>query len=204
MTHFLSSGLNEKGAMSYSGDGIFYLKLTYKMHKNNDEMIRVNHAGEYGATRIYAGQLFVLGDDFTISHMAKQEAEHLHNFQRMLVERRVRPSLLQPFWYIGGFMMGALTAAMGRNVAHACTAAVETVIDAHYSDQPIRLEKDGVIETTHDAELVDLITQCHADECAHRQIAERESGVNLAATYPILTGVIKAITATAIKVAKRV
>ena len=174
------------------------------MHKNNGEMIRVNHAGEYGATRIYAGQLFVLGDDPTIRHMAQQEAEHLSKFQHMLVERRVRPSLLQPFWYVGGFVMGALTAAMGRNVAHACTAAVETVIDDHYNDQLVGLEKERVVDGVHDVELVELITQCHADECAHREIAEHESGVDLAATYPILTGMIKTITSTAIKVAKRI
>ncbi len=179
-------------------------KKQYKMRKTNDEMIRVNHAGEYGATRIYAGQLFVLGTDPTIHHMAQQEAEHLSKFKHMLVERRVRPSLLQPFWYVGGFMMGALTAVMGRNVAHACTAAVETVIDDHYNDQLICLEKDKVVDATYDTELVELIVRCHADECAHREIAERESGVDLAATYPILTGMIKAITSTAIKVAKRI
>lgn len=168
------------------------------MNKNNDEMIRVNHAGEYGATRIYAGQLFVLRGDPTITHMAQQEQQHLDAFQHMIIERRVRPSLLQPIWYVGGFMMGALTAAMGRNVAHACTAAVETVIDEHYKNQI-----DELTFST-DVELNQLVQKCHQEECEHRDIAHNEAGVNLSETYPILTSVIKRITKTAIEIAKRI
>lgn len=168
------------------------------MQARTDEMIRVNHAGEYGATRIYAGQLFVLGDDSTIKHMAEQEQAHLDAFQRMIIERRVRPSALQPVWYVGGFMMGALTAAMGRNVAHACTAAVEAVIDTHYKEQMIELA------SSDDTELNDLVVQCHQEECEHHDVAQAEAGVDLAATYPILTSVIKRITQTAIEIAKKI
>lgn len=168
------------------------------LNDKNNEMIRVNHAGEYGATRIYAGQLFVLGNDPTIKHMAEQEQTHLDAFQRMIIERRVRPSVLQPVWYVGGFVMGALTAAMGRNVAHACTAAVETVIDTHYKEQMEELTFSG------DTELNDLVTKCHKEECEHRDVAHAEAGVDLAATYPILTSVIKRITKTAIEIAKKI
>lgn len=168
------------------------------MQNKADEMIRVNHAGEYGATRIYAGQLFVLGNDSTIRHMAEQEQAHLDAFQRMIIERRVRPSVLQPVWYVGGFMMGALTAAMGRNIAHACTAAVETVIDTHYKEQMAALSVSG------DAELHELVTKCHKEECEHHDVAQAEAGVDLAATYPILTSVIKRITKTAIEIAKKI
>ncbi len=164
----------------------------------NHEMVRVNHAGEFGATRIYAGQLFVLGEDKTIEHMAKQEKEHLDAFQKMIVERRVRPSLLQPIWYIGGFAMGALTALMGRNIAHACTSAVETVIDRHYRDQLDNLE------CSDDDELKDLITKCHIDECDHQNTANVEAGFNLAEEYPLVTSMILKITETAIKIAKKI
>jgi ubiquinone biosynthesis monooxygenase Coq7 len=160
-------------------------------------MIRVNLAGEYGATRIYAGQLFVLGKDPTIEHMAKQEEEHLKHFHHMAIERRVRPSVLQPFWYIGGFAMGALSALMGRNAAHACTAAVETVIDDHYQSQLKNLSE------IDDPSLKALITRCHADECEHRDIAHIEANEDLETTYPLLTHTIKTITETAIRLAKR-
>ncbi|MDP3371631.1 MAG: demethoxyubiquinone hydroxylase family protein [Candidatus Paracaedibacteraceae bacterium] len=168
------------------------------MNENTDEMIRVNHAGEYGATRIYAGQLFILTNDETIRHMAEQEQEHLDAFQQMIIERRVRPSLLQPIWYVGGFLMGALTAAMGRNVAHACTAAVETVIDKHYQDQISELSISA------DIELKDLVTKCHKEECEHHDIAINEAGVDLAMTYPIITSVVERITKVAIEIAKKV
>ena len=168
------------------------------LHDKIDEMIRVNHAGEYGATRIYAGQLFVLGNDPTIKHMAEQEQAHLDAFQRMIIERRVRPSVLQPLWYVGGFMMGALTAMAGRNVAHACTAAVETVIDTHYKEQMEELTFSG------DAELNDLVIKCHKDECYHHDVVNAEAGVDLAATYSILTSIIKRITKTAIEIAKKI
>jgi ubiquinone biosynthesis monooxygenase Coq7 len=168
------------------------------MENKAHEMIRVNHAGEYGATRIYAGQLFVLRNDPTILHMAQQEKEHLAAFQRLAIERKVRPSLLQPFWHVGGFLMGALTAAAGRNVAHACTAAVEEVIDQHYQNQLHDLQNNS------DSELSALVEQCHKDECEHRDTAEAEAGVRLDEVYPITTFLIKRITKGAIEISKRI
>ena len=107
--------------------------------ESTEAMIRGDQAGEYGATRIYAGQLEILGDRHpaarAISHMAHQEARHRAFFDRMMTERRVRPTLLQPFWNVAGFALGAVTAAIGPEAAMACTAAVETEIDQHYQEQ---------------------------------------------------------------------
>ena len=116
-----------------------------------EAMIRVDHAGEYGAVRIYEGQLAVLrrrqGTErsvATIAHMAEQEQRHLKTFDKMINERRVRPTALEPVWRIAGFALGAATAAMGEKAAFACTAAVEEVIDEHYAAQIAALE-DGTI-----------------------------------------------------------
>ena len=102
-------------------------------------MIRVDQAGEYGATRIYAGQLAIMGDRTPaareIAGMARQEQRHRAFFDKMVADRGVRPTLLQPFWNIAGFALGAATAAIGPEAAMACTAAVETEIDNHYSEQ---------------------------------------------------------------------
>ena len=104
-----------------------------------DQIIRVDHAGEYGATRIYDGQIAVFGKDSkigkTIQHMADQEQEHIDKFNELLVEKRVRPTALLPLWNIAGFALGAGTALMGEKSAMACTVAVEKVIGEHYRAQ---------------------------------------------------------------------
>jgi ubiquinone biosynthesis monooxygenase Coq7 len=98
-------------------------------------MLRVNQAGEYGATRIYAGQLAVLRKDSPAAHaiagMARQEERHLERFNQLMGERGVRPTLLQPIWDVAGFALGAATALMSEKAAMACTDAVETEIDRH-------------------------------------------------------------------------
>ena len=99
-------------------------------------MIRVDQAGEYGATRIYAGQLAVLRSNAPetklIARMASQEQRHLERFNALIAERRVRPTVLQPLWNVSGFALGAITALMSERAAMACTDAVETEIDRHY------------------------------------------------------------------------
>src|SRR5438128_328332 len=105
-------------------------------------IIRVDHAGEYGAKRIYEGQLAVLGRSAAapaLRHMAEQEQTHLAAFETLMVERRVRPTLLQPVWHLAGFALGAATALLGERAAMACTIAVEEVIDAHYQSQTASL-----------------------------------------------------------------
>ena len=128
-----------------------------------ERMIRVNHAGEYGARRIYEGQLAVLkhgpAHDL-IKHMKAQEDVHLDAFEKLLVERRVRPTALLPLWHAGGFLLGAATALLGEKAAMACTVAVEEVIDGHYAAQETRL-------TDAEAPLRETIAQFRADEQEH-------------------------------------
>ena len=157
------------------------------MTVDRPSMIRVDHAGEYGATRIYAGQLAILGSDHAMSgeiaHMAAQEARHRRLFDRMISERGVRPTLLQPFWDVAGFALGAATALIGPKAAMACTAAIETEIDAHYTQQLEELGED-------DPELAALITSARDDEREHLDTA-MDCGAQKAPAYPLLSGAIR-------------
>uniref|UniRef100_A0A8C5QQH1 5-demethoxyubiquinone hydroxylase, mitochondrial n=1 Tax=Leptobrachium leishanense TaxID=445787 RepID=A0A8C5QQH1_9ANUR len=103
-----------------------------------DRIIRVDHAGEYGANRIYAGQMAVLGRSSVgpiIQHMWDQEKDHLQKFNELMVAHRVRPTVLLPFWNVAGFTLGAVTALLGKKGAMACTVAVEATISNHYNNQ---------------------------------------------------------------------
>ena len=119
-------------------------------------MIRVDHAGEYGAKRIYEGQLAVLKRTPAakiIRHMKDQEQEHLDAFERLIVERRVRPTVLHPIWHVAGFALGAATALLGQRAAMACTVAVEEVIDEHYAEQAEQLGELGAGAESHHREI---------------------------------------------------
>lgn len=164
-----------------------------------DAMIRVNQAGEFGAIRIYAGQLAVMGDRGpaarAIAGMAQQEERHRAFFDRMMAERGVRPTLLQPLWHVAGFALGAVTAALGPEAAMACTAAVETEIDRHYSEQLAELGDS-------DPELSAAIADFQADEVEHRDHA-LAAGAENAPAYPVLSGLIRLGCRVAIATAKR-
>jgi len=164
-------------------------------------MIRVDHAGEYGAVRIYAGQMAVFGrrDSHTvhaIRHMAEQEEEHLARFNMLLNERRVRPTALEPVWRVAGFALGAATALMGERAAMACTEAVEAVIDHHYGEQLDRLGES-------EPELRDTIAKFRADEVAHHDAAI-EHGSQKALGHSVLTAAIKAGCKAAIALSTRI
>lgn len=163
-------------------------------------MLRVNQAGEYGATRIYAGQLAVLARGSAAAHqvarMAAQEERHLERFNKLMAERRVRPTALQPLWSVAGFALGAATALLSEKAAMACTDAVETEIDKHYSEQ---LEQLG--ET--DPELAADIADFQAEELEHRETA-REHGAQEAIGYPVLSAMIRAGCRVAIELSKRI
>lgn len=152
-----------------------------------EQMIRVDQAGEFGATRIYAGQLAVLGRTASgpvLRHMAEQERAHLETFNRLMAERRVRPTILSPLWHIAGFALGAGTALLGERAAMACTVAVEEVIDEHYARQRDELGDD-------ETELRETIERFRAEELEHRNTGlEREA--ELTPGYELLTGAIKA------------
>ena len=168
--------------------------------RDTKSMIRVDQAGEYGATRIYAGQLAVMGHRSPmareIAGMALQEERHRAFFDRMIAERGVRPTLLQPIWKVAGFALGAVTPAMGPEAAMACTAAVETEIDKHYADQLVELGND-------DPELSGAVLEFQAEELEHRDIA-LASGAENARGYPLLSAVIRLGCRVAIATAKRV
>jgi len=163
-------------------------------------MLRVDQAGEYGATRIYAGQLAVLRrncpESKLIARMAAQEERHLKRFNALMTERRVRPTALQPLWNIAGFALGAATALMSEKAALACTDAVETEIDKHYAEQLRHLGSD-------DPELAGDISEFQADELEHRDSA-REAGAAQAVGYPLLTAAIRAGCRMAIELSKRI
>ncbi len=168
--------------------------------RDTDAMIRVDQAGEFGATRIYAGQLAVLGDRSPaarqIAGMAIQEERHRAFFDAMIARRGVRPTILQPIWDVAGFALGAATAAISPAAAMACTVAVETEIDKHYEDQLIEL-KDG------DPELSAAILDFQAEEVEHRETA-LAAGAEQAVGYPVLSAVIRLGCRFAIATAKRI
>ena len=163
-------------------------------------MLRVDQAGEYGATRIYAGQLAVLRrnapESKLIARMAAQEQRHLNRFNELIAERRVRPTALQPLWNVAGFALGAATALLSEKAALACTDAVETEIDKHYAAQLKQLGKD-------DPELAGDIADFRADELEHRDTA-RQAGATQALGYPLLTAAIRAGCRVAIGLSKRI
>lgn len=166
-----------------------------------DRMIRVDQAGEFGATRIYAGQLAVLGSQGPhageIAAMARQEDDHLARFDALMIRRGTRPTALRPLWSAAGYALGAATALIGPEAAMACTAAVEEEIDRHYTRQ---LED---LRGREDPELAAMIEEFRADEQAHRDAA-LEAGAENAPAYPLLSGAIRLGCRLAIRLAERV
>ena len=164
-----------------------------------ERIIRVDHAGEYGAVRIYQGQMAVLGKSpsaATLQHMTEQEKKHLETFEKLAVERRVRPTLLTPIWHAAGFALGAGTALMGEKAAMACTQAIEEVIDEHYADQAAKLGDD-------EKDLRDTIEKFRAEEIEHRDAAVA-AGAEEAPGHALLTGAIKTGSRLAIWLSERI
>ena len=167
------------------------------------EMLRVDHAGEYGAVAIYRGQRAVfarlphktlIADE--IANMEAGEIDHLETFDRLLAERKVRPTLLTPFWNVAGFGLGATTALMGEKAAMAATAAVEGVIEKHYASQAAELDED-------EPALAETVRQFREDEIGHKTTAEA-AGARDAPGYRLLSAVIGAGCRAAIKIAEKV
>ena len=172
------------------------------MTQDRSRMIRVDQAGEYGATRIYAGQIAMMGDrgpqSPEIRAMAEQEAAHLAKFDALMARRGTRPTALQPLWSAAGYALGAATALIGPEAAMACTAAVEQEIDRHYTRQLEELERDG-----DDPELAVMIAEFRDDERAHRAAAIA-AGAERAPAYPLLSGAIRLGCRAAIRLAQRI
>lgn len=167
------------------------------------EMIRVDHAGEYGATRIYEGQRAVFsrlaGGKKISAQLAEQEADeqvHKAAFDTLIRDRGVRPTLLAPLWGAAGFGLGVVTALMGEKAAHACTAAVEEVIEDHYREQIEELDDS-------EAELKAMITTFREEEIAHKDQAIA-LGAKDAVGYPVIEALIKAGCRTAIAACQKI
>lgn len=163
-----------------------------------DRVLRVDHAGEYGAKRIYDGQLAVLGhtgEGAAIREMAETEAEHLAWFDEALTDAGVRPTALHPFWHVAGYALGAATAMMGPAAAMACTVAVEEAIDEHYQRQEAALGP-------HDGSLKSAIKRFHAEELRHRDTALAH-GAERAPGYRIMKHAIKTSCRAAIWLSER-
>ena len=164
-------------------------------------MIRVDQAGEYGAVRIYEGQLSVLGKSASapaLEHMAEQERRHLDAFNKLIPERRVRPTALLPLWHVAGFALGAGTALLGEKAAHACTVAVEEVIDEHYTGQIARLDAEG-----GEKKFRDRLEEFRLEEVEHKQTS-LDLGAREAPGYEALTGLIRAGSRLAIWLSTRI
>jgi 3-demethoxyubiquinol 3-hydroxylase len=164
------------------------------------DMLRVDQAGEYGARRIYAGQLAVMGSRGRgageIAHMASQEAVHLERFDALMAARRVRPTLLQPFWHVAGYALGAASALVGPEAAMACTAAIEEEIDRHYTAQLEELEDS-------DPQLSGMIDEFRRDERDHRETA-LAAGAETAPLYPLFSGAVRLGCRLAIRLSQRI
>lgn len=168
------------------------------------EMLRVDHAGEFGAVAIYRGQLAVFerqhGKDRIVGQlreMAEQEQVHLDAFDQMLAAGHVRPTALSPIWNAAGFALGVGTALLGEKAAHACTEAVETVIEEHYGDQVSELTEAG------ETELAATMAKFQEEEVAHKDLATSE-GAAQAPAYPLLSAVIRAGCRLAIRISEKV
>jgi len=164
-----------------------------------ERMVRVDHAGEYGAVRIYQGQLAVLGGTEAgtpIRAMAESEKRHLEAFDALIAKRRVRPTALMPLWHVAGFALGAATALLGPRAAMACTVAVEEVIDEHYARQVGQLGAD-------EPELRQAFEEFRREEIRHRDTA-LDHGAREAPGYEPLTALIKAGSRLAIWLSERI
>ncbi|MEQ8177960.1 MAG: demethoxyubiquinone hydroxylase family protein [Amphiplicatus sp.] len=167
------------------------------------EMLRVDHAGEYGAVQIYKGQRAVFGalphksqTAALIAEMEAGEKTHLETFDRLLAERGVRPTLLAPVWNAAGFALGAATALMGEKAAMACTSAVEEVIEQHYGAQGEELERA-------DPALAETVRAFREDELGHKKAAE-DHGAEDAPGFPVMRALIGASCRLAIRLSEKI
>jgi 3-demethoxyubiquinol 3-hydroxylase len=165
------------------------------------EMLRVDHAGELAAVHIYRGQRAVFAQArpelaARFAEMEAGEAEHLQAFDRLLTERQVRPSLLTPVWRAAAFALGAGTSLLGKRAAHACTEAVESVIEEHYAAQVEELDD-------READLAADLARFRDDELGHLVDAV-DAGAREAPGHAVLSAVIRAGCRAAIKAAEKI
>lgn len=165
-----------------------------------DTIIRVDHAGELGADRIYAGQMAVLGNTTKgplIRHMWEQEKGHRAKFEELINKYRVRPTVMTPIWNVAGYALGVGSALLGEKAAMACTVAVETVIVDHYNDQLRTLMSDPELNK----ELLETITKFRDEEQEHHDTG-LDHGAEQAPFYKAFSEAIKFGCKTAIAISK--
>ena len=177
------------------------------MKKNNkskiEEFIRVDHAGERGAIKIYEGQLlalntFIKNEELkkTIEEMKEHEKEHYEYFDNEIKKRNIQPTKLLPLWDVMGVTLGFGTAMLGEKAAMLCTASVEEVIDGHYKDQTFKLGKD-------EKKLKDKIMKFREDELHHKDIAY-DNGATKKGLFGLLDKVIKTSSRIAITISEKI
>ena len=167
--------------------------------KNLDSILRVDHAGETAAAKIYDGQLAILKNTPvgpTIQHMKDQEEEHLDTFNKLLVENDTRPTALLPLWNVMGYGLGVASALMGEKAAMACTIAVEEVIGEHYAKQAEALDKK-------DDKLKSTLEKFRDDELHHKEIAY-DNGATKKGLFGVLDIVIKTSSKIAITISQKI
>ena len=175
-----------------------------KTSKNKiEEFIRVDHAGERGAIKIYEGQLlalntFVKDENLkkTIEEMKNHEKEHLDFFNKEIKKRKIKPTKLLPIWDLLGIGLGFSSAMMGKKAAMLCTASVEEVIDKHYQNQINQIESD-------EKELKNKIIKFREDELHHKNIAYNE-GATKKGLYSVLDKIIKTGSKIAINISEKI
>ncbi len=181
--------------------------------KKLEEIIRVDHAGEFGAKVIYDGQIAALKfkKDYDtlalVKHMKEQENVHFDYFDAELKRQKIRPTIMQPVWRFGGFAMGFLTGMLDKKAAMACTTAVEETIDQHYREQIETLEKEEEFfyerEKEEMKELKKKIIQFRDEELEHRDTAYENKAADLP-YFGALSFMVKSATKFAIAVSKKV
>ena len=168
-----------------------------------EEIIRVDHAGERGAIKIYEGQLLALktiiqDNDLRdqIEEMKEHEKEHLEYFEREIQKRKIKPTYLLPLWDLLGVTLGFGTAVLGKKTAMLCTASVEEVIEDHYQNQLKKIGKDEI-------DLKTKIEKFKKDEVNHKNIAYN-SGASNTGVYSIIDKVIKTGSRIAITISEKI
>ena len=171
--------------------------------KKIEEFIRVDHAGERGAIKIYEGQLlalntFVKDDELkkTIEEMKEHEREHANYFEQEIRRRRIRPTKFLPLWDLLGVGLGFGSTLLGKKAAMLCTASVEEVIDEHYQNQIDQIESD-------EKELKEKIIKFREDELHHKDIAY-EKGASKEGIYSIFDKIVKTGSKIAIRVSEKI
>jgi len=177
------------------------MKKTNK--KTLEEIIRVDHAGERGAIKIYEGQLLALktikqDNDLKdkIEEMKEQEKEHLEYFEKEIQKRKIKPTYLLPVWDLMGVTLGFGTALLGKKATMLCTASVEEVIEEHYQNQLKKLGNDEI-------DLKEKIQKFKGDEAEHKNLAY-ESGATTKGIYSIMDKIIRTGSRIAITISEKI